>query len=777
MKQHIFYPRRAFCIISILLSCSCYCQFFSEGSITYPNASNILFFRVEAPTIDSVKFYFSNKEEFSTSDDKVVAINISLDLSDLSLISKQLLYTIYSFKSISGVVTCQEGEDEGYCELMVIEGELPENWEAFENANREKIETNLFQIRSFFLQKDLIDGTLKIRLEGENSNQYIFFPYSIKQAKNSIQCAIISTSHKQGSSPGLNKYMRLYGTEKHDIGAQLFYVIYNSAEPTNLYENDLDAFLNYNSDELNTLIYKVKIARGETVDLVSGIKREGGVSVHYKLPIYKENQIKCINYNAIKKYINKQGTDSDKALIKKIDFNNLNWVFKPKGINPHVGNFHLNDTNSKVILNQEFNLLLNSTTNKTFYRTCNELEETNLEVDSINVTIHDGFVNQFSFYITNHREFPTLRRFQSYGIKYSLRDLYKSKFNLFNNGYLNLWYDNQSTQFDGGKYVFQLSELLEFHHPLNISNNVYTAVDTVLFFKRQNFNSAKEHIRIREKGVLSILKLDLFGDIVGFLSEEKPNGLLQSELKFGFYGLRKPVRQKYPMKIRGIFLYKGEARLRFSKIDNSNKYLTILTDENQSAQQIKYLHAFNLYQYQRLFFDLKSDLFTFLSTGSELSFYTRLGFLVTNIRDSIVKEEANTITYTPKEHGLTSLKYSFGTNLKLFRTHDINMDIDLEGIILRPSTGLYHLSKSEFNDFEVDKNIYAKTSKSGFLLNPKFLFTYNLDEIKTRRIIMRFEFIKEINNPGNKFYIMQIGYSADLNRFINLNKPDNSNIQ
>ena len=57
------------------------------------------------------------------------------------------------------------------------------------------------------------------------------------------------------------------------------------------------------------------------------------------------------------------------------------------------------------------------------------------------------------------------------------------------------------------------------------------------------------------------------------------------------------------------------------------------------------------------------------------------------------------------------------------------------------------------------------------LYNFGFQFTLNLNNEKSRRVIFRGDAYIDTKTRGNNFMQLQLGYSADLNKFMSLNNP------
>jgi hypothetical protein len=312
------------------------------------------------------------------------------------------------------------------------------------------------------------------------------------------------------------------------------------------------------------------------------------------------------------------------------------------------------------------------------------------------------------------------------------------------------------------RYAILPHELIHYSRPRSAPNNIFTARETFLNFNsRASFDTVRT---LKEKSLYSFLNIDLFTDLIGLFGEEKPNGLLQTELKIRFYGFRRPIKQKNPSNVRVVPLDKGELFFRLSKLDNNLRYLDVLK-ANDSAQT-RYMHMINLLQYQNTYAGIRANLIDFEYRGGSTAITSEIAFTRTGLRDTM---ETGGVKI-PRTFSINTFSFSLGANFKFRSASFLDVDIDPRVIWLTPRTGNVQISGSEYSTTfpNTYQPILGKNfSKAVFTL--RGMITINLNDDKTRRIILRGEHFNEMGNTRNNFWTAQIGYSADLNQFIKFN--------
>lgn len=406
-----------------------------------------------------------------------------------------------------------------------------------------------------------------------------------------------------------------------------------------------------------------------------------------------------------------------------------------------------------------------------------------IPLKSIKVQVSDGFIYSFSFDIDTSRLDPDmkqeLRPHQSFSLRYNLRHNILSKGLMDDRDAVYLKKIHTSLKNSNSQYVFYAGELFDYQSPLAAVNTIFTARDTIITINYKDCiaNVNADSVKLREKSLYSIINLDVFGDLVGFFDNNKPNGLIQTELKANFYGFRKPWSQKKTTRARFTLFNKGELFFRLSKLDDKNRFLPVLTDTLRRAPQndtvVKYVHGYRLLEYQNIYSGLRFNVGEVEFRGGSLAFTGELTFLRTPLNDTVfvtVEKQGRIDTVlSPVDFGKNSLIIAPGIDLKIFAASFC--DIDLRGrlFFIHPLTKKIRTTRTEFDDF-YGANTYKDiiTTK---LYNLGMQFTLNLNNEKSRRIIFRGDAYIDTHTRGNNFVQLQLGYSADLNKFISFNNP------
>ncbi|HVZ25900.1 MAG TPA: hypothetical protein VG842_07600, partial [Sediminibacterium sp.] len=315
------------------------------------------------------------------------------------------------------------------------------------------------------------------------------------------------------------------------------------------------------------------------------------------------------------------------------------------------------------------------------------------------------------------------------------------------------------------RYVVLPHELIHYSKPQNAPNAIFTAKETFLnFANKASFDSIRV---IHEKSLYSFINLDVFTDLIGLFGNDKPNGLLQTELKADFYGFRRPLSQVFPSRARVVPLDKGEFFFRLSKLDNNLRYLDVLRTSDSSSAT-KYIHGINLLQYQSIYSGLRVNLLDIEYRGGSTAIQGELAFTRTPIRDTIVQGSGSSTVKVPEESGINSLLYSLGVNFRFNCASFLDVDVLPKFIWIQPKTSAIRLSGSEYSTLYPNTYLSLDKQRTRLFLM-RGMITINLNDDKTRRFILRGDYYADVDQSSNSFWSVQAGYSADLNKFIHFN--------
>ncbi len=766
-------------------------------NVTIDNAAALnpvqIFFIVKS--LDSVQLTLSkNDYDASHTYQNILWLNLNTTANIDTLVGN-ITSTLYQYDYSSTDINCGTAGTTPACVLQTA-APTAAAYTNYALATKTFLKNKLLDIKNQLLTASVQDGALRINTPNRASQ--LIFHYSLsKRGDGQIMFSLIENATMNGNSstPGLNSFGPLFAEDAVQIGNQVYNVLLSAKGSAVL--NDSRDFYDINVSTLNDIALQVKKIKGTYIDFTGG-DRHGYIKVNTTIPLYEDTKDAIIDFENVKEFIIQTNDAGDVALLKNYPFYPSRWKFVPDdvNINPKKGKFFLrkdvfSDEISTAHTATTVDLLTDKIGKRSLIKEGNKQIGT-IAVDSVDIQITDGEIYSFSFWIKNGVNNTAIDRYQYYNVRYRMKELSKSYYKFYAlDNYLILGQDKNNPYWSHEEFLIHPADLIFFDHPDQLSNKIWTSIDTVYRFRTTN-NQLGVAQQLKEKGLMSIVTLDLFGDLTGFLSEGKPNGLLQSELKFRTFLVRQPFRSKFQQRSRFYWLNSIDVRARASKIDNKNKFLPLLSDiktnTDGTKDTTKYAHTSNLYSYQNFVIDAKLTLFNWDFGAIQWLGYAKAGLLISNFQDTIYsasvttdQSNGNTNTTTsidkkPLAYGFTSLQYSYGTTLRFLRTHDINIDFDFEALCIKPTKQSVQLSQAEYNPDVPAKNKYVAIDKNrAWLWHPKLALTFNVDAARTRRVIATAEYITEVKQPGNNNFFLQIGYSADLNRFLNLNKPAGSN--
>ncbi|GEP94545.1 hypothetical protein [Chitinophaga cymbidii] len=395
-----------------------------------------------------------------------------------------------------------------------------------------------------------------------------------------------------------------------------------------------------------------------------------------------------------------------------------------------------------------------------------------LFIDSMEITIKDGFLRVIKFRYNDSMEIFTdhgLQRVsrleygfnekQQYTVFVDMRSVSFSEFLLDNFFYLTNRKADHSTK-GRSKYLFNLDDVLKYTPPQNAEViETFVPQRSRVFFTKNNAS-----VLVPETDVNKIITLNLFSDIVG-VQEDKPNGLLQAEAKF--YGSLQ--RDRYPGRLRystfSFFNY-FEINFTLSKIENKLKYIELLPNETP-GDTFSYVHSFNLMQFQNLEFGAKLNLLKYTDDVHEGHLIAGIAASRTGARDSLVQLTDDKEIITPRNMSLWSTKYSLKALYRLKAISRVGVDVSvcLTGMTLlsddvRQSGGYY-------NELDLSKNTYVKHEFwKNLIATYQAQIYYYATRDESQRLYARLALNTDISVKGNRFAVIQLGYSADINKFL-----------
>jgi hypothetical protein len=384
------------------------------------------------------------------------------------------------------------------------------------------------------------------------------------------------------------------------------------------------------------------------------------------------------------------------------------------------------------------------------------------------VQVYDGFLLSITFDIdTADARKYSLKTSQTIRGGYNIRNVMFAKEHLTNSipNYLKkeissfASFDSQ----DKHKYIYLIDELIDFKTPVKAPNAIFTAEEKLLTIEKDQLGKP---VPIKEKSLYSFASLDIYSDLLGLFNENNPNGLVQSELKIGTALFRKPLFGKSyrdPGDVAALTPFnKAEIFFKFSKLDDKIRYLGV----QRTAADTPYVHGINLLQYQSMNYGVRANLLNLDYRGGYTSIIGEASIYRTPLRDSTKTKQGNILIKTPETFGINSTALSIGLNSRIHAASFLDIDFGARYIYVKPRVDSLKISNTEYNEFYMN-NRYVPAS-SVKIIDYKAMTNIYLNDEKSKRIIIRFEYFFDMKQTSNNFSTLQVGYSAALDKFLKL---------
>jgi hypothetical protein len=342
---------------------------------------------------------------------------------------------------------------------------------------------------------------------------------------------------------------------------------------------------------------------------------------------------------------------------------------------------------------------------------------------------------------------------QEFSLMVDLRSVSFSEF------WLNIFFYLENSK-SKDKYAFNLDNVIKYRPPQDPELvEAFVPRRSRLFFSKNNAT-----ILVPETDVNKIITLNLFTDIVG-IEEEKPNGLIQAEAKFHGSLQRKASPGRFRTLKFDFFNY-FEVNFTLSKIENKKKFLELLPYQT-STDSFSYIHTFNLLQYQNIEFGTKFNLFKISTDVHEGHLNFGVSTIRTGVRDSLAQLVNNEKVITPRDINLWSVKYRLQGLYRLKAISRVGVDISVDIMAITLLSDKVKQSGGTYDDIDLANNVFTETRFGKRLIATyQAQIYYYASRDESQRLYARLALNKDLGAKGNRFPVMQIGYSADINRFL-----------
>jgi hypothetical protein len=397
---------------------------------------------------------------------------------------------------------------------------------------------------------------------------------------------------------------------------------------------------------------------------------------------------------------------------------------------------------------------------------------------TVNITnakfqIEDGFVLSFTFDIdpTQAAKYSVTPN-QTIRVGYNVRNIMFAGY--FLNNAVPIYLQKEKNTFvipkDTDDYVYKINEFVDFKTPLKAPNAHFTAQEMLISIDSGKLNKP---VPVSEKSLYTFANLDVFSDLFGLFDQTNPNGLIQSEFKIGTMLFRKPLgRERRPNRSRVTILNKGEFFFRFSKLDEKTQDLSVIRVHNNYQTDTPYVHGINLFHYQSMSYGIHFNLLNLDYRGGNTALVGEASIIRTPLRDSVKTGTNTVIIKTPENFGINSTAISLGINSRVHAATFLDLDFGGRYLYVKPTLDTLKLSNSPYNEFY--KNTKFVPVNSIGIVDLKGLVNIYLNDEKSKRIIIRLEYLFDVKQRGNAFPVLQVGYSANLDKFLKLSPPPQS---
>lgn len=294
---------------------------------------------------------------------------------------------------------------------------------------------------------------------------------------------------------------------------------------------------------------------------------------------------------------------------------------------------------------------------------------------------------------------------------------------------------------------FYLSDILDYSIIADNDREDYSPANIVVHLNKQT-----PTIELKKEKRSKILTVRAFTDFIG-IQDEEPNGLIQIEaLKRINFNTAKYGR---------AFVYHSilsyvEPVLAFSKIEKNKNALPLGPSDLdqtllQAGEKSFILHPIELYQYQKSSFDVNLNLWkiNFPEIKSNLQINTSLGIFKTNVVDTILVTNANSVEKSPEPNFtvLNTLRWGFTAIWEI-------KPESRYGIV-------FGWDRRRLNLLNEGFSIPDDSTKMTNILNTAWVEAF-LKTNDNAKLFFRYRFTFEDNFAKRNFTQIQLGYLMDL---------------
>lgn len=398
-------------------------------------------------------------------------------------------------------------------------------------------------------------------------------------------------------------------------------------------------------------------------------------------------------------------------------------------------------------------------------KTISGAEATTYKIDKVQVEINNGYIENIKAYVNIDDVIhyfisaipigvSSVGNFKKYN-KLQIFEMYSEPFFRLN-----------CKKCDSTQFYFYLGDLIDYDYQYGVDRRDYSPQDTSFTI------SGGQAIILHKQKTNKLFEAHIYTDFIG-LNEEKPNGLIQTEVskRININSVQHLI--KWPViysvvKSVGIFQYISPS-LTYSKIEQHNKRLLLgdldsirfkpgFVDTSTFKKAYhRYVTAIDLYQYQSFSAGAELNFFYLSNHDLKYTLYINVGgrFGITPVADSLTNIHNDTITKTGyvNEMNVNTLQFYPEFKLTFLPEERFNFSITDRIIYVKPVNPV--IQELSFQKID-NSRLTAKTDR--WINSIELLMTIQTNA--NSKLFGRIRFNSAMRNSNNNFAQVQVGYST-----------------
>ena len=381
-----------------------------------------------------------------------------------------------------------------------------------------------------------------------------------------------------------------------------------------------------------------------------------------------------------------------------------------------------------------------------------ESKSGNVEIKDIRIVFYDGFIQKIDVYGERTESDGTITRTRfvnKFGIGFNRDKNYRNLTRI-------ALFDNNTASGSKGDYI-KLGELLTYEPNTDLLTLDYSPADKLVV------REGDKIVDVYREEFPKLIEGAIYTDLIG-LSEDKPNGLIQTELsrKFNLVTSRVPLGKSNFLSSFGLGgLQYIRPAITFTKIEGKERRYKpmakeFLSDSSNVTRSV-YVRPLDVMEYQNLSLGVDQNLL--VVDHANYMFYLNFGlrFNKTAVADSLSRIENNELVKSGnvEEYSLNYFTLYPELTLLLLPEKRVSFEMIYRLTYFAPAFDNVDLFRIEGgqNKFDTEKKYrWFHTFHAGLTLRTN----------DDNKIFARYRYNCELNNFTQSFHQLQLGYSFNL---------------